>query len=355
MIELVANFHMHTPYSDGHGTHAQIAQAALQAGLDVVITTDHNIFVQGIDGYTTQDDRRVLLMAGEEVHDVQRQPPKNHLLIFGAGRELTAYAADPQRLLDQVNKAGGLSFIAHPIDPALPAFGEDDLSWVNWEVRGFTGIELWNGFSEIKSVVHNYLDGIFYAYFPNYMARGPLAGTLQRWDSLLKQGQKIVAIGGSDAHAIPMRLGPLRRVMFPYSYHFRSVNTHLLTPNPLSGDLFSDRKMVLDALRQGHAFIGYDLPASTRGFNFTGRGRNQNVIMGDEIELEDGVTFQIRLPFATECRLVKNGELIKTWKDKEIITHIANQPGAYRVECYLSSLGRRRGWIFSNPIYLRAS
>jgi hypothetical protein len=354
MYELVANLHIHTIYSDGHATHAAIADAALRSGLDVIITTDHNIYVHGLDRYFQKADRKVLLMVGEEVHDVLRQPQKNHLLVYGAHKELCSFASDPQRLVNQVNMSGGLAFIAHPVDPALKAFGEDDLSWVSWDIQGYAGIELWNGLSELKSVVHNHLQGIFYAFFPQFMPHGPLPATLQRWDSLLKQGRKVVAIGGADAHALPMRLGPLRRTLFPYEYHFHSVNTHLVTPDLLGKDVHIDRNMVLTALRQGHAFVGYDLPASTRGFSFTARGRNDSVWMGDEIVLEDGITFQIRLPLATECRLIKDGQPVKVWRDKEFITYITNQPGFFRVECYLPYLGKRRGWIFSNPIYVHA-
>ncbi len=352
MYELVANLHMHTTYSDGHATHAAIADAALRSGLDVVITTDHNIYIHGLDRYYQKGDRKILLMVGEEVHDVLRQPQKNHLLVYGAHKELCSYASDPQRLVNQVNMSGGLAFIAHPVDLALKAFGEDDLSWVSWDIQGYTGIELWNGLSELKSVVHNVLQGIFYAFFPQFMPHGPLPATLLRWDSLLKQGRKVVAIGGADAHALPMHLGPIRRTMYPYEYHFHAVNTHLVTPEPLGHDVFIDRNMVLSALRQGHAYVGYDLPATTRGFSFTARGRNNTVWMGDEIELEDGITFQIRLPLATECRLIKDGQPVKVWRDKEFITYITNQPGIFRVECYLPYLGKRRGWIFSNPIYV---
>ncbi len=355
MPELIANLHMHTPYSDGQGSHEAIAQAALRSGLDVIMTTDHNVYVGGLDRYFQTDDRKVLLLVGEEVHDVLRQPQKNHLLVYGAGRELCSFAPEPQRLIDQVSQAGGLAFIAHPVDPALEAFGEEDLSWVSWDVHGYTGIELWNGLSELKSVAHNLLDGLFYAFFPQFIARGPLPTTLQRWDDLLKSGRKIVAIGGADAHALPMHLGLLRRTIFPYEFHFSAVNTHLITPNPLSNDLFRDRRMILDALRQGHAFVGYDLPAATRGFTFTARGRSQAALMGDQIELEDGITLQIRLPFATECRLLRDGQPIKAWYDREIITHVTNQPGVFRVECYVQFLGRRRGWIFSNPIYVHTS
>ena len=41
MEEILVNLHMHTTYSDGTGTHAELAQAAIQAGLDAIIVTDH--------------------------------------------------------------------------------------------------------------------------------------------------------------------------------------------------------------------------------------------------------------------------------------------------------------------------
>ncbi len=88
--------------------------------------------------------------------------------------------------------------------------------------------------------------------------------------SLLSKGQHVVAVGGSDAHARHMSLGPLHRTIFPYEYHFSTINTHVLTPMPLTGNLAEDRKMVFDALAAGHCFIGYDLPAPTRGFSFLG-------------------------------------------------------------------------------------
>ena len=353
MPELVANLHIHTVYSDGTGTHQQIAQAALQAGLDVVIVTDHNILVQGLEGYHQDSTHQLLMLVGEEVHDPLRDPQKNHLLVLGAGREMSGYGANPQNLIDQVYKAEGLSFIAHPVDPELPLFGEGDYSWVNWDVRGFTGIELWNGFSELKSVVTSKVNAIFYAYFPQYIARGPLPATLKKWDELTAKGQKVVAVGGADAHALHMHMGPLHRTIFPYSFHFRAVNTHLLSEHDLTGNLANDKAMIYQALRQGHAFAGYDLPASTRGFRFTAQGRDASVSMGDDIKIGNGVTLQVHLPQKAECRLLCNGSVIRTWTDREICAHTAVQPGAYRVECYLEHLGQQRGWIFSNPIYVQ--
>lgn len=352
--EAVINLHMHTYYSDGHATHDEIASAAITAGLDAVIVTDHNVWVDGPEDYYREKNGRALLLVGEEIHDQARDPQKNHLLVFGAYRELATFAHTPQLLIDNANKASAVSFIAHPDDPDCPIIGETDITWVDWEVRGFTGIELWNGLSEFKTVIKSKLHAIFYAYFPQMIAHGPQPATLARWNKLLAEGRRVVAIGGSDAHNLPARLGPLRRRIFPYAWHFRGVNTHLLLPRPLSGeDAQADGRLILEALRQGHAWVGYDLPYSTRGFRFTALGKEKTAIMGDEIAADGGITFQIRLPVQHACRLLKDGQVLRAFNGRENYTHTVTEPGVYRVEAEIHYYGRPRGWIFSNPIYVR--
>ena len=353
MHELVVNLHMHTPYSDGYISHPRIVEAAHKTGIDVVIVTDHNVWVQGPEDIYTHGDHRVMMLIGEEIHDQSRDPQKNHLLVIGADRELATFAHDPQLLLDAVKNADGLAFIAHPVDPESPTVRQTDISWVDWDVQGFTGIELWNALSEFKSRLRSRLHAIFYAYNPYRIAHGPFPEVLRRWDDLLVSGRRVVAIGGSDAHALPARLGPLRRTLFPYEFHFRCVNTHLYVPRALRGDLAEDRQLVLGALACGRAFIGYDLPAPTNGFRFTAQGKDQTAMMGDEVTIDYGVTIQIHLPRAAECRLIKDGKVVKTWLNRENCTHITSKPGIYRVEAYIQYLGRRRGWIFSNPIYVK--
>lgn len=352
MHELVINLHMHTTYSDGSGSHKDIANAALKAGLDAVIVTDHNVYVQGPEGYYREGKKRVLLMVGEEVHNQARIPQKSHLLVFGAGREMASYADDPQVLIDNVRKAGGLSFLAHPFEYAAPQIHEDAIDWVDWDVQSYNGIELWNGFGEIKSLIHSKLHAYFYAFFPKLIAHAPYPQMLQKWDELLASGKRVYAVGGSDAHALKMKAGPIKRTVFPYEFHFSAINTHIQVPTAPSGDASLDKKLVLDALAAGHAFVGYDLPASTRGFNFTAKGKEKTAWMGDEITSEGGVTLQIRLPEKTECRLLKDGQAIKTWNKQENCIHITTEPGVYRVEVYRHYLGKRRGWIYSNPIFV---
>jgi hypothetical protein len=351
MEEIVVNLHMHTRYSDGSGSHHDIALAAIEAGLDAVMVTDHNVLVQGFEGYIKSGVKRVLMLVGEEVHDQGRDPQKNHLLVLGNNNEMSNYADDTRSLIKNISDDGGLSFIAHPDDPSAPSFGETDISWEDWSVDNFTGIELWNGMSELKTLIPTKLHGVFYGLFPSLVARQPSKLVLQKWDELLMR-RRIVAVGGSDAHAFNMRLGPLSRIIYPYTFHFKAINTHLFIPIPLTRDLTVDKRIIYEALAGGHCFIGYDLPGSTRGFRFTARGSDRVGIMGDEIQAHGGVTLQAFLPYFAEIRLIKNSKVVKSARKAQALTYITSEPGVYRIEAYRNYLGRRRGWVFSNPIYV---
>jgi hypothetical protein len=110
--------------------------------------------------------------------------------------------------------------------------------------------------------------------------------------------------------------------------------------------------MVFDALAAGHCFIGYDLPSLTRGFHFSAQSKDSIAIMGDEITPTGTVTLQAKLPSAAEIRLVRNGKLVKT-AHSETLVQITDEPGVYRIEAYKHYLGKLRGWIFSNPVYVK--
>jgi hypothetical protein len=194
---------------------------------------------------------------------------------------------------------------------------------------------------------------LFYAFFPQFIGHAPIRATLQKWDELLATGKRVVAIGGSDAHALHMRMGPFGRVIFPYEFHFRTINTHVFIPEPLSGDASTDKKMIYQALAAGHCFVGYDLPAPTRGFRFRAHGLEHTAIMGDEIPARRGVTLHAYTPFKADITLLKDGIPLGTWRNQQTLTHNTSEPGVYRVEAHRTYLGKKRGWIYSNPIYLR--
>jgi hypothetical protein len=207
--------------------------------------------------------------------------------------------------------------------------------------------------TEFKSLLTGYAPAIRYAFnFPG-VAHGPFPETLKKWDELLSSGSPVVAVGGSDAHAMHGKLGPINRVLFPYEQHYRAINTHIFTPEPLSGNLNTDKRMIYQALARGHAFVGYDLPAPTHGFRFYAHLKEGKAIMGDTIESGESVTLQVRLPRAVECHLLKDGEIVRSSWKRETLVHKVEAPGVYRVEAYIEYKGKRRGWIFSNPIYIK--
>jgi hypothetical protein len=132
---------------------------------------------------------------------------------------------------------------------------------------------------------------------------------------------------------------------------FRAVNTHLLIPETLSGELEHDRRLIHNAVGNGNAYVGYDMPHPTKGFRFSGKGKNQG-IMGDRIKMDAGATLQVHAPKRVPIRLIHNGHIVSETTDNAALTYTPLEPGAYRVECDIEYHGRTRGWIYSNPIYL---
>lgn len=355
LVEAVGNLHMHTPYSDGEWYHAEIAQAAVRAGLDFIVVTDHNVWVDGVPPYHTGKDGKgkVLVITGEEIHDQALEPQSNHLLVYKARRELAAYAYDPQLLLDSVNEAKGLAFLAHPFDYGTPLVNYEPIHWRRWDVSGFHGLEIWNYMSEFAGLLASPSAAIKYAAHPELGIKGPHPEALKKWDELTATGQRIVGIGNSDAHATTYHMFGRSAVIFPYEHCFRAVNTHLLLPEALNGDYEHDCSLIYGALHSGHCFVGYDAPAPAHGFRFSGQGDKATAIMGDEIPRGAGVTLQISVPAKAEIRLVRCGKVVAKKEADTHLTHITSEPGAYRVEAYIPFKGQQRGWIFSNPIYIR--
>lgn len=364
VVELVGNMHMHTPYSDGVKWHAEIAEDAIKAGLDFIIVTDHNVWVDQIEGYYENECGRVLLLSGEEVHNVRQVPQGNHFLVYGAEKEMACFAREPQQLIDETNAAGGYGFLAHPHEKDLALFNEMNLGWHDWDIEHYSGLEIWNYMSGIKNRVAEVVERIFLksrslgklaaarvALSPERFVVGPEPETLALWDELLASGKRVTAVGNSDAHGTMMSLGPIRRVIYPYEFLFRAVNTHILIDHPLSGDVAYDKHVILHALGTGRSWVGYDAAHSTTGFRFTGHGVDKGRI-GDRIQLDVGATLQARAPVRTNMRLIRHGETVAEVEDQTNLTHIPVEPGAYRVECTIPYFGRERGWIFSNPIYL---
>lgn len=348
MQELIAAIHLYSIYSGGDNRHAQLLNLALQAGMDLLITADQNVLVQGFDGYAQQDNKTCLLLAGEEIFARHPCSSSTRLLVLDAGRDMAPFASQPQQVIKLTAESGGLSIMTQPMPrkrsrsgpPQLPA----DMP------RGFSGMELWNSMNELQSRSKNRLLAHFFTWLPRLGRSGPDPELCKLWDQLHAAGQQITAIAGSGLGSPQQYTKTPARLK---NYLLHNITNHLLVPRPLGGDLESDRRMVFEALRQGHTFIACDDLAPGQGFRFHAQGRDQNAGIGDELLLRDSVTFQVRLPQPAKCLLFRDGELIHTWHNKDVCVHSTNQPGSYRVEAHLPYLGQETTWIISNPIRVR--
>ena len=148
-------------------------------------------------------------------------------------------------------------------------------------------------------------------------------------------------------------MGPLRRRVFGYRHLFRAVNTHILVPEEWTGLLAHDGVLVYEALAAGRAFVAYDGLADARGFRFTAEDEVEERPMGATVPAWHGLALRIEAPREAYLRLVRHGEVVAEGEGCSLV--FPNPfPGAYRAEAYLSHALRRRGWIFSNPIFVRS-
>ncbi len=345
--EYVGSIHLHTTASDGAMTHADVASVASRTGLDFLIVTDHNVLTARVERWY----ENTLLLVGEEIHDTKRKPEANHYLAFDIKDHVPGDHTPPQTLIDQVDSQGGFGFLAHPFEHS-PAFTrEPELLWVDWQVTGFAGLEIWNYMSEFKSYLEDRLRALFYILFPQAAITGPFPETLGQWDELLRH-RPTVAIAGTDAHGNTYSVGPLRRAVLPYEHCFRALRTHILAPEQFDHDLEHDRTLVYDALKRGSCFVAYDAIGDARGFRFTARSGSSTATMGAEIPFAHDLTLEVTSPLKAELRLLRNGHLVATANGKELECQVADT-GVYRVEAYRRRLFQRRGWVFTNPIYVR--
>ncbi len=346
IYEYVGSIHFHTTSSDGAASHEEVSRIASRAGLDFLIVADHNVLVSGKDGWYGD----LLLLGGEEIHDTERVPEANHYLAFDIAEDVFPYASSAQAVINAVNAQGGFGFIAHPVEHSPSFTGEPELPWVDWQVTGYSGLEIWNYMSEFKSYLHSLPLALLFIFFPQLAISGPFRETLAKWDELLRT-RKVAAIGGTDVHGNTYSLGPLRRAILPYEHCFKAVRTHIFTPQPLKRELEHDKKLVYRALKDGRCFIAYDAIGDASGFRFGAKRGEEVAGMGQDISLGDGVELEVVSPLPADLRLLKDGQVIAR-RSGTVLSHIAQESGVYRVEAYRRHLFKSRGWVFTNPVYV---
>ena len=64
------------------------------------------------------------------------------------------------------------------------------------------------------------------------------------------------------------------------------------------------------------------------------------------------VRFEINAPGQAHIKLRRNGQVIAQTRGASL-RYASHQPGIYRVEAWRRAWGKARGWVFSNPIYVK--
>src|ERR1700755_2502327 len=110
LIDACCVVHVHSTFSDGTGTVPEIAEAARDNGVDVVLVTDHDPLRARGTGHERWHDS-VLVLIGEEVS------PKrgNHYLAFGLDRRIRHKGLDAHEIIRAVGGAGAFGSGAPPL------------------------------------------------------------------------------------------------------------------------------------------------------------------------------------------------------------------------------------------------
>lgn len=327
-VEYKGVVHVHS-FLGGHssGSFAEIITAAQANKLNFVVMTEH-----------TEKDFDTAALTLQGVHGG---------VLFINGNEVSAENGDRQLKL--------------PGDVGIVAYPEE---FKNWETQGLHGVEVYNVFTNARRVnpVAAFFDVLWSKrsypdlIFALYLAR-PEEG-LKKWDQALTRTQ-LTAVGGNDAHAnIGVSLKDssgktlLGIELDPYEVSFRLVRLHVL----LEQQRTLDGPAVLEAIKAGHCFIGFDFLGDTAGFAFTAQNADEQKIQGDEISLTDTTRLRVQAPVSSRIVIFKNGAVLQ---DQNGITSkevAVTERGVYRAEVYLPQLGSlvaTKPWIISNPIYVR--
>ena len=343
--------HVHS-FLGGHsrGSFTDIIAAARANELDFVVMTEHAehdidtaamtlkgtyggvVFINGNEVSTAAGDRLLIVPGDTTTRD--------------AGKLATSEVAA------KAKARGALSLVAYP---------EEFRSWDGGE---FDGVEVFNVYSNARQInpVFAVFDVLWSqrAYpallFATFYARPD--ENLKKWDAALVR-RRLTATAGNDAHSnIGLSVNDsggktlVGLQLDPYETSFRLVRLHVLT---LRGQVLSNETLI-EAIRLGHCFVGFDVLGDTSGFGFTAENTSGTYIQGDEIRLQPNTKMRVDLPVSGRVVLLKNGE---RWVDENGVTSKTvdvTEVGVYRVEVYLPQLGKPVGeqpWIISNPIYVK--
>jgi hypothetical protein len=391
-----AILHAHAEDSDHTGgTRAEMLSEAKIAGVDAILLTDHHRpprdFID--DSWRGLRDG-VLFVPGSEAAG---------FLLYPSRSIMNQMKGPAPALIEATRADGGLIFLSHIEERP------------NHSMAGLDGMEIYNrhadakndtagllaivskltdraALEELKASLASFADELFAAqveYPTLYLAK---------WDAETKT-RRLTGVAANDCHhnnilivkmvdeqtvrvgtnvdrddrmrSISARVRPsireltkghhpgdvLARIdLDPYSRSFRNVSTHIIAPELTEAAL-------RDALRAGHAYVSHDWMCDPSGFRFElvtlslpdGRPRSYSrrlALFGDEWMLGSRQRLVAQFPVSCHIRLLEGGKIVAQKIGDRLEIDVSRQ-GVYRVEGWLKCGGEERGWIYSNPIYIR--
>jgi hypothetical protein len=336
--------HVHSTYSDGTATVAELAAAAGAAGADALLLTDHDTLQARRDGWSGRQDG-VFVLVGTEV-----SPKQGHYLAFGVDREIPHDGRSSVEIAEAVREAGGIGFAAHPFSRGgrmlAPALARHIVRPHGWpaldDPRGCDGIELWSLTTDAAESWRTPAEAVRWLRDPQTaVAAGPPAHHLRRWDTLGAR-RRVPAIGGLDGHAPGVRVRG--RVRSPLSHRrtFDLLRTHVLCEPE------ADECALVAALAAGSAWLACPFVAPAAGARlWAERGDGSLVPMGAEARAGRAV-LRVRLPREAHVRVLRDGALVYEAHGAAVDVDIGGS-GGYRVEARID----QRVWLLSNHVYLR--
>lgn len=308
-----AVLHVHAEDADHtKGTRPEVLKAAKEADVQVVMFTDHR--GPKADTWHGMRDGVLFIAGSEEDHELR-------------------YSSLNLRFLSHLEER-----------PDMPA-------------DGFQGMEIYNRHSDatahpevyeyIKSAMKDprewhklvekekqYPDEVFAA------GTDPLPAFLTRWDHEIAT-HPFTGISANDAHQNQIFNG----VTFdPYAVAFRQTSTHILARE-------LNESEIRNSLAHGHVYVAHDWLCDPRGFLFNAENNLGVYDMGDTVPLQNNTRLVASFPIAAKIRLIHNGSVVAEGNDSKF-SFTAKEPGAYRLEAWLTVDGEERPWIYSNPIYV---
>ena len=382
-----AILHVHAEDSSHTGgTRAELLQAALKAGVNIVMLTDH---VRSGRDFINDSwkglHQGVLFIPGAE---------SEGFLVYPRASTASKTWKTRDEYIKLIKQDGGNIFLSH---------AEERLDWPQDELDG---MEIYNHHTDVKdegefniwlrgaltnadrlrllqTALTDYPEEVFSAQ------QDYLSAIIGKWDRDSRK-HRLTGVAANDCHhnqvftvtvhdensvdvgyitSAPTKttvtanqIEGVRRLVSglkpgeliarldfdPYERSFKYVATRVL-----SADL--SEAAIREALAMGHAYVAHDWICDSSGFAFIAmKGSRKLAVMGDELKYEGGLSLVCALPVEADLKLFRNGVPILT-KNGNRLEYKVTDSGIYRLEAWLMLDSESRPWIYSNPVYVRGN